>query len=824
MKKTSPNILIIGGGVAGMAAAQTLADQDVVVYLVEKQSTPGGHAAKWACMATDTCENCGACLSIEMAAQIQKQKNLILHLNTIVKTLTRQNQGYAVVLENKISFFVEKIIMATGFSPFNPSQTQSLHYDAYKNVITTAELNALLREETLTPYFNQKPDPKIAFIQCVGSRNREQGRDYCSQVCCKIAMRHANKITHLFPESDITVFYMDLQIIGKETRTQFKAISKKITLVQGVPAEILEHGQTNMLTLVTEDTETVSRISKSFDLIVLSVGMVPSPSLETTWDMLDLKPNAWGFFNTEQAIVSKDVIIAGCANGPKDILGAIQNGRIAAAKAIKGLGLDTKKKGPIAVFGEGSQADQAAVAISSKGYPTYLFGPGAGLSKGSRVTVLKDSSILSISGTAGNFSLYYTSENKKKYLSCSAIVAAFEPKQSMTRLDDFANKPLSLDQWAKQVKTNPDALVDNTIILLDYTGPERKSFARLALKTAIKARALGKNISIIMNKILVHGALGQQQYDAARHQGIRFFRFDTREDLTFEESGKGFLIKLKEATLPGIELSLNCDCLVLPPGLTPAPGFKNTAALLDQSLDREGFLQSANIRHRPTQSPRKGLFFTGSCHDETDTDDLNIEINDILSVLSAQSFDLPVMDTGVEINQEKCAQCLTCIRICPHAAIIMNEKNRPQIVPDACFSCHLCVASCPAYAIESKALSNDAIARKIKKNKTVIFACERSAALAADRLALADTITLIPISCACRISSDVILKTLLKGAATVIVSGCHEENCRSLKGSHAAHASVKQVLSIPGMKPATVRWEPIAANETRKFERIISKA
>jgi heterodisulfide reductase subunit A-like polyferredoxin len=68
-------------------------------------------------MATHTCENCGACLSIEMVDQVQKQKNLI----------------------------------------------------------TTADLNTLLKEETLSSYFNQKPDPKIAFIQCVGSRNREQG-------------------------------------------------------------------------------------------------------------------------------------------------------------------------------------------------------------------------------------------------------------------------------------------------------------------------------------------------------------------------------------------------------------------------------------------------------------------------------------------------------------------------------------------------------------------------------------------------------------------------------------------------------------------------
>ncbi len=828
MKKTIPNILILGAGVAGMAAAKALADQDVVVYLVEKENTLGGHAAKWACMATQSCENCGACLSIEMADQVQKQGNLILHLNTSVKTINKKNQRYEIILENTVSFFVEKIIMATGFSPFNPAKIDSFHHDAYKNVITTDKLNTLLKEETLSSYFNQKPDPKIAFIQCVGSRNREQGRDYCSQVCCKISMRHANKITHLFPGSEITLFYMDLQVIGKEIRPLFEKLSSNIELVQGVPAEILENNQTKMLTLVAEDKKTLSRVSKTFDLIVLSVGMLPSQNLEATCSMLDVKPNSWGFFNTDQVSLSKDVVISGCANGPKDILTSKQDGRIAAAKIIEDLGLSKKKKVRIAVLGEGIQADQTAVAVSSKGYPTSLFGPGQSLSSDTPVTILNDTSILSIIGTAGNFSLYYQINNKKENLTCDAIIAAFEPEQSLNRIDGILNKTLTLDEWAKQVKTDPDNLPDNSVILLDYFGPEIKSFAGLALKTSIKAIALGKNISIIMNKMLVHGASGQRRYDTARQKGVNFFRFETNRDLKIEDSGKGFLIKLKEATLPSIELDINCDCLVLPPGLTPAPGFKNTADLMRQSLDREGFLQSANIRHRLTQSPRKGIFFTGTCHDEIDQDDLNHEINDILSAFSTDSFDLPQIeikrDNRVEIDQKKCAQCLTCIRVCPHSAIIMNEKNRPQIVQDSCFSCHLCVSSCPAYAIESKELSNDILTRKVKKDKIVILACERSAALAAGNISLPDNITLIPISCACRISSDVILKTLLNGASKVIVSGCHEENCRSIKGSNVADTSVRQVLSIPGMDGSKIVWEPIAANESKKFERLISKA
>ncbi len=835
MKKPTPSILIIGGGVAGLSAAQALSHQDVIVHLVEKDNTLGGHAALWACMATDTCENCGACLSIEMADQVLKQKNVTCHLNTVVETLIKKDHGYEVGLENKETFFVEKIILATGFEPFDPVQINSLHHDSYKNVITTAELNTLLKEETLSEYFHGKPAPKIAFLQCVGSRNRELGKDYCSQVCCKISMRHANKLTHLYPEADITLFHMDLQIIGKETRPLFNTLSKNIELAQGVPAEILENPETKLLTIMTEDKENQaqknqSRVARAFDLIVLSVGMQPSRNFETTAGLLGATPNSWGFFNTDQAMLSTDVTVAGCAKGPKDILASQQDGRMAAARIIDELGLTLDKQPSIAVFGQGSQADQIARAVASKGYSAYLFGPGTGLSQDPPVKILKNCKIISLGGTAGNFSIFYESPfyksigGKKTTLTCTAIIAAHEPVQSQKPIEGLTNTPTSLDALSHIIKTTPKDCPDNIAVLLDYHGPEFKSWARLALDTAIKARALGKNICVIMNKMLVHGASGQRLYDTARQQGVDFLRFEASEDLDIQDSGNGFLIKLKEATLPSIELDLNCDCLVLPPVVLPGTGFKETAALLRQPLDKEGFLQSANTRHRLSRSSRKGIFFAGTGHDEIDPDDLNNEIKDILSEFSSRAFDLPQMDTGVEINQKKCAQCLTCIRICPHGAIVMNEKNRPEIVPDSCFSCHLCVSNCPAYAIESKELSNDRIARKVEKDKIVILACERSAALAAKNLSLPDHVTLIKIPCACRISSDILLKALLNGAAKVIVSGCHEENCRSFDGNRVAENSVKTVLRFPGVEASKIVWEPVAANETAKFKRILSKA
>ena len=145
-------------------------------------------------------------------------------------------------------------------------------------------------------------------------------------------------------------------------------------------------------------------------------------------------------------------------------------------------------------------------------------------------------------------------------------------------------------------------------------------------------------------------------------------------------------------------------------------------------------------------------------------------------------------------------------------------------MPDSCFSCHLCVSNCPAFAIESRTMANEQVAGLTQKDRVTVFACERSAALAAGELSLPDHVQLIPIPCACRISSDIILKALLNGASKVIISGCHPENCRSHEGDKMAADSVQKVMALPGVAPARVLWEPVAANEPRKFERMLSRA
>ncbi len=257
---------------------------------------------------------------------------------------------------------------------------------------------------------------------------------------------------------------------------------------------------------------------------------------------------------------------------------------------------------------------------------------------------------------------------------------------------------------------------------------------------------------------------------------------------------------------------------MIPKATLPGPGIDNAARLLRQERDTEGFLQSPNVRHRLTQSPRKGIYFAGPAHDDVDDTDLAAELDGIMADLD---FPGPVQNPGVEINQKKCAQCLTCLRICPHQAVVLNAKDRPKIDPEACFGCHLCVANCPALAIESASCAPDQIAAQFEKGQAVVIACQRSAALAAGPLSLPDPLRLISVPCASRVGMNLLLKLLADGAAKVIVAGCHDGNCRSVTGSTSAKKELARLQTLPGIPPDKVSWHSVAANETQKLARII---
>lgn len=230
------------------------------------------------------------------------------------------------------------IIVATGFEVFNAREIGSLGYGRYPNVLTGLDLERIFnREGYLKLPTNGKEPKNIAFVQCVGSRNESHG--YCSQVCCKYAMRFARLIKYQNPDAQVTIFYIDLQTAGKGFAQFYQECRESIRFIRGVPVEILPTPSSELEVRFENISEgKVER--ETFDLVTLSVGIAPR---RDPWDLariLGINLTDYGFFDTKEPFNSVEtnvegIFLAGTCQGPKDIPDSIAHGMAAAEKAVE---------------------------------------------------------------------------------------------------------------------------------------------------------------------------------------------------------------------------------------------------------------------------------------------------------------------------------------------------------------------------------------------------------------------------------------------------------------------------------------------------------
>ncbi len=826
------SVLVIGGGVAGMAAARTLAGQGVLVNLVEKESRLGGHAASWACMATDSCRHCAACLGCEMADSLPNSDKIDIHLNTNVTQILGDLPPYTVNLNNGTDKTInaDNIIIATGFTPAVVPGLLGQAHQRSNQVITTQELNQMLKDDTPPGCLAITGRPRLGFIQCVGSRDRELNKDYCSQVCCKVSLRQIDKLLYLYPDARVTLFYIDLQIIGKQIRSEFARISKQITLVQGVPREIFQNNN-GQVCVIHEDPANGGRTRDSFDLMVLSTGIHAAKGTSQIADSMGIQPDPWGFISNTQPLSAKGIYIAGCAKGPTDIVSAKREGIDCAIDILGqpaiGIDDDSKKRSPVAVIGDGRTAQKTSLALLNKGYPVTLFGtdtqrefrlPG--------ITCHPGTMPLSITGTAGNYSFLYMDKKSLHRQRFTAIVAATALVIKPAGEDlDLSEKCLcTLKNFLTLARTSRDTIPERLCFWLDYSGPEHKKSSRQALKTAIGFRKENKQVCFIVEKMLVHSLEGQQLYNNARRLGITFLRVDNKEDVQVRQNDQSVSFSVREKTLNNMEISFKSDLLILPEKRQPSLMNPLIADLLKEQLDSEGLLQSANVRHRPTGSPQNGIFYAGSCHDETDDKDVANEMKLILWELDRLSRQKKSpRQASAKIDPVKCRKCLTCIRTCPHGAVALEHGNQPAISALSCLGCGLCVSSCPALAIDLQDKGSTPLFDEEPESPIIVFACKNSAAIAARHIQIDKRIRIQAVPCACSISLNLLLRTLEKGFEKIILATCHHENCRSVKGHKTAMIRSRLLGKIPGIDPSYIAHFPVAAAESARLESFLAR-
>lgn len=337
----SPDVLVVGGGIAGMRSCLLLASPKRKVYLVEKTSSLGGKTKGFAKLFTNMA-NSGAAL-IEQAEQaIRENENIEVFTDSEVEEILGFFGNFEVKVVKKAeneeqTFGVGAVVLATGFTSFDPEALPQYGYRRLDDVYTALEFEEMNLSGGKILLKNGKPPGSVAIIHCVG--RAEKG--YCSKVCCLYALKFARMLKSELPGVNVAQFHSDLCIPGKSYQRFFE--ETKASGVEFVRADRIEVAQAGNGMAVKFETEGGGNADLAVDMVILVSAMEPSSDTQKFAEMLNISQDDEGFLAEEHRLLSpvsssvEGVFVVGCAQGPKSIAESIIQSEAAAGKILSSL-------------------------------------------------------------------------------------------------------------------------------------------------------------------------------------------------------------------------------------------------------------------------------------------------------------------------------------------------------------------------------------------------------------------------------------------------------------------------------------------------------
>jgi len=336
------DVLIIGGGIAGVTVALELAEMGVPATIVERENPLGGQAGAFACKASEKCNKCFACVVDNQIEEVQRRPHITIMTESALEGVSGEpGQFKAWVRSNgrKTLLDASALIVATGVDFFDARQKPEYGYGIFQNVITAHDLDEMLRSRggVFRPSDGGIPS-KIAFFQCVGSRDETIGHLWCSKVCCAYALRFMRSIRHGNPEIQTSFFYIDIQPLGRsfESLLQSCRQDEGMRLIRSLPSKIYGQRTSTHLRMRFIDPPSGETVEEDFDLVVLSIGMAPRADAEGIATVLGIPKNEEGFYRSPPE--SSGVFLAGACKGPRDIGSSMVDAKATAQKVVQYLG------------------------------------------------------------------------------------------------------------------------------------------------------------------------------------------------------------------------------------------------------------------------------------------------------------------------------------------------------------------------------------------------------------------------------------------------------------------------------------------------------
>ncbi len=318
--------LVIGGGIAGMTAALSLAEQGFRVHIVERQTRLGGLAAG----VLHTLEgDSPRDLVRRKNLQIDDHPAITVHVGVEVDKTDGYVGNFKSTLTNRSQIDHGVVVIASGGIEYLPSE---YGYGQSDKVLTQRQLERLLATDRV------RADDRFAMIQCVGSR--EEPHNYCSRTCCQDAVKNSIAVKEKNPRSQVVILYRDIRTYGLRENYYARARDLGVLFIRyevDNKPRVCRDGREFRITL--HDSVLARDISLPADYLVLSTGMRPHPASDRISSLYKLPRNEDGFFLEAHVklrpvdFAAEGIFVAGLAHAPKNIDETISQAMAAAGRA-----------------------------------------------------------------------------------------------------------------------------------------------------------------------------------------------------------------------------------------------------------------------------------------------------------------------------------------------------------------------------------------------------------------------------------------------------------------------------------------------------------
>lgn len=441
IRQTEKSAAVFGGGISGITAALSLANQGVKTCIIEKNPTIGGNMVKIGKVFSPEklAEECSLCILNPIINEVINHKNIRILTKTNLLRAGRRSTHFKIILEKETGFVHEdlciscgrcvevcpvdvpdewnqkmttrkaiykpfaqavpdvytidlencircgkcekvctvgaidfnlkseiipleagNVVIATGHESFDLNKRPEYGYQRFDDVISQMDLARILgvngptQGELLKISDGKRPE-RVVMVQCTGSRDeKDDGKRYCSKVCCMVALKHASIIRERFPETEVVICYTDMRTVGMYENYLRYVQDKDIKLIRGRPGEVTK--KDDKLVVRVEDTLERKPLEIETDMVVLSEAIEPSPGTMRIAQKFNVGLSQDLFIKEKHSKIKpvntdmERVFVCGTAQGPKDITDSVSQANAAAAKVSEQIKSGTEAEPPVAVI------------------------------------------------------------------------------------------------------------------------------------------------------------------------------------------------------------------------------------------------------------------------------------------------------------------------------------------------------------------------------------------------------------------------------------------------------------------------------------------